>query len=471
MSEAEVVDTPKKSRKKRKPKEHVAQAETTAEVFESVPSDPEITKLVTTLEVLGFKLTAEQVSSWNPEVVNEIRYLANSMVEHRPTDNWDDVVVPDWLLAWDNPTEEEKAEVFRDGQVWRQYNPQANPSTDCPWHPKTRLSESWINGTNTPIEENPPKSETPKKESEQAAVVPVEPLANDEVARLQEEINKLRSRSRRGHQVSDREYNALEVAREIARLSPIVTDAEDSYVDAKNEADEKKKTWQGLLKRLSEISVQMTAILNGEEYQPRLFEDPEDTEDSRPVKAQKSPAKKPEPAPPPPPVDVGGELDLICFTRKNLVSHCGSECPAEGLTDSKIDALKEAIGGSTVAHLEKFQRETFNWPQAIKGFGEKWIDRLQDAHLAIRTAHNIPAEESQEAVSQGPAAGAEVDGGPTAETPTDVEQGSTPDTEVPQTEAAGDDVVDDAATPTEVSQQDAASEGVAGTVFDAAVEG
>lgn len=65
-----------------------------------------------------------------------------------------------------------------------------------------------------------------------------------------------------------------------------------------------------------------------------------------------------------------------------------------GLTAKKIAAVAASVGGDTVGHLEAAMRANEWWHRDIKGLGEEWITRLQDAHLAFRNDYPVPTEES-----------------------------------------------------------------------------
>lgn len=87
--------------------------------------------------------------------------------------------------------------------------------------------------------------------------------------------------------------------------------------------------------------------------------------------------------------DNGATFDLSSLQRGKLqkITDCD---PEWGLSARQVERLKETVNGDTIAHLEKFQRDTFNWEQAIPGFGESTITKLQDAHLAFRIKYDMP---------------------------------------------------------------------------------
>lgn len=72
-----------------------------------------------------------------------------------------------------------------------------------------------------------------------------------------------------------------------------------------------------------------------------------------------------------------------------------SRLTAYGMTKAKIEAVKSAVG-PTIGHLEKAMRENPWWHRDIKGFGEEWIGRLQDAHLRFRGDYPVPSEDETE---------------------------------------------------------------------------
>lgn len=61
-----------------------------------------------------------------------------------------------------------------------------------------------------------------------------------------------------------------------------------------------------------------------------------------------------------------------------------------GMTDKKLEAIREAVGGDTIWHLEEAMRKNEWWHREIKGLGDEWITRLQDAHLEFRKVYPMP---------------------------------------------------------------------------------
>lgn len=87
--------------------------------------------------------------------------------------------------------------------------------------------------------------------------------------------------------------------------------------------------------------------------------------------------------------DEGAKLDLSML-KKGALQELTKCRQGIGLTAKQIEKLKDAVNGSTIAALERFQRETENWDQAIKGFGPEGITQLQDAQLELRTLFPMP---------------------------------------------------------------------------------
>lgn len=182
-----------------------------------------------------------------------------------------------------------------------------------------------------------------------------------------------------------REKAILGIAKRLGELSPVCNGAEAEYLEAKGIADSLKKKWEGLQLQLQKVCTELATVQNGGDFQPDLFTNQSVPEPHRDVHEEGAAFT---------PDDEGGARDLDCLTRTNLVVLCGDECTAEGLTESKIELIRQACEGNTIADLEAMQRNNPNWNRDIKGFGEKWIDRLQDAHLAIRTRFPIPTMDS-----------------------------------------------------------------------------
>lgn len=65
-----------------------------------------------------------------------------------------------------------------------------------------------------------------------------------------------------------------------------------------------------------------------------------------------------------------------------------------GMTKKKIEAVEAAVG-PTIGHLEKAMRENAWWHRDIRGFGEEWIGRLQEAHLRFRGDYPVPSDDAE----------------------------------------------------------------------------
>lgn len=196
-----------------------------------------------------------------------------------------------------------------------------------------------------------------------------------------------------------RQKAELALVSKLGELFPMLTAAEEKYRGSQSIANTHKKAWDSLQEQRDAICTQLAAVAAGGDYQPELF-DEADSKESKGKPAKSGTIPEPHPAVHEEgggksanegPVDEGGKLKLQdCLTRKALVKLCGEDCPAEGLTAGKIDEIVSACEGETIAALEAMQRARPNWNRDIKGFGEKWIDRLQDAHAAIRTKFPMP---------------------------------------------------------------------------------
>lgn len=64
-----------------------------------------------------------------------------------------------------------------------------------------------------------------------------------------------------------------------------------------------------------------------------------------------------------------------------------------GMTRKKIEILAAACGGNTIGHFETWMNSNEWWHRDLKGFGEEWITKLQDAHLAFRRAFPVTTED------------------------------------------------------------------------------
>lgn len=76
-----------------------------------------------------------------------------------------------------------------------------------------------------------------------------------------------------------------------------------------------------------------------------------------------------------------------------------------GITKKKCDIIRTAAGGDTIGHFESFMRSNEWWHRELKGMGEEWITKLQDAHLAFRQRNPMPTEEDAEDLQKARQAG------------------------------------------------------------------
>jgi hypothetical protein len=84
-----------------------------------------------------------------------------------------------------------------------------------------------------------------------------------------------------------------------------------------------------------------------------------------------------------PAIDAGAGHGLMALCKGPLQKATG--CNEDlGLSKVQIEKLQAAVDGSTIGHLEKFQRENRDWNRSIPQFGEAAITKLQDAHSAFR---------------------------------------------------------------------------------------
>lgn len=66
-----------------------------------------------------------------------------------------------------------------------------------------------------------------------------------------------------------------------------------------------------------------------------------------------------------------------------------------GIPVKKIDAIRSACGGNTLGHFEVWMNGNQWWHRDLKGFGEQWITRLQDAHFGVRKDYPVTESEAE----------------------------------------------------------------------------
>ena len=193
-----------------------------------------------------------------------------------------------------------------------------------------------------------------------------------------------------------------------ARQKLAIEDAQSRMESAVENQREYRRVWNQLKSRLKSVK---------QDYEDSVEEAQEAYEQLQAARDGNLPLQRPLPfkdedrpgdqnigGPPPElPEDFGGKKDLNCLKKGTIQKATG--CREDiGLTDKQIDSLKEQVGGDTIAHLEKFQRENQYWNRDLKGFGEERITQLQDAHSAIRTKWPEPTVEDATAAVMNKAA-------------------------------------------------------------------
>jgi ribosome modulation factor len=180
-----------------------------------------------------------------------------------------------------------------------------------------------------------------------------------------------------------------------SRKQLAIEDAQSRMESAVESQREYRKQWNHLKSRLKSVK---------QDYEDAVEEAQEAYEELQNARDGNLPAQRPlpfkddKPSVPdqdiggpaaPLPEDHGGKMDLNCLKKGEVQKQTGCRDDI-GLSNKQIESLKEQIGGSTIAALEKFQREHQDWNRELDGFGEERITQLQDAHLEIRKTFPIP---------------------------------------------------------------------------------
>ena len=361
---------------------------------------PTYAALVARCALYGIKLTADQINGWDEETR---AYLKKTL------DKFDDgalgdaepVQVPEWMLAWDAPTDEEKAVANSEGKGWRAENADGIALKCCPYPVASRLGVAWIEGANN-VPATVPAPESTESVTAAPAPETVPEATQPEAAKPPAKVVEAKPAKEPKQLTCTKRDKALLVL--VKQLGPVTSqcnEAEGEYHAAQQTANGRKKAWEALQKQMQGICTQLGNVANGGDYQAELFDEPtrppEQIKPPHPEVHQEGSSKPAEPEKPveqaAEPVavkDEGGDLELTCLITRNLVKLCGDAWSEYGLTKSKVEVLSSAVGGNTIAALEKFQRENTSWNRDIKGFGEQWVDKLQDAHSAIRKKFPMP---------------------------------------------------------------------------------
>jgi len=350
--------------------------------------------LIEGLALNGFIVTAEVIGAWSADQIAMIRDCLTEWDIYTPGRSR--TPVPEWLTEFDAPGDARILEARTVGAEWRKMNPEADEVAGNPWPESSQLYYGWSDGATFGIREVdadlPDEEYNIVAEPETAAAVvnagaavgfgysitPTDAIIRDTVE-ASKKVNRLTC--------SKRDKAVLSIVRKLGTVTPACNEAQLKYQGAHQIATKLKKEWESLQLQMQGICTQLASVANGGDYQADLFDEPEVIPHSPPhaeIHHEGGGATEWTPA-----VDTGGELDLKCLTRKELAA-IGSD--AEGLSAGKIDILRSACEGDTIAKLEAMQRSNPSWNRDIKGFGDKWIDRLQDAHSAVRTHYPMPVE-------------------------------------------------------------------------------
>lgn len=368
------------------------------------PERPTIQRLVAWAAIYGLKVPMETAEKWDQELrdyVERVLKRFDSLSEAGSDRSL--AQLPEWMSGWDTPSKSELDAAKSEGIGWRKVNPISDAKSENPYPMPLLLAQSWLAGT----AETPGATTTvvaPTNTLETAALLAEAKSIDDSKPKAIEPDAMSVKPKPDVYTCTKRQKAELALVAKLGKLAPSLTEAEESYRGAQSIANGRKKAWDSLVEQRDAICNQLAAVAAGGDYQPDLFDEPDK------VKAKSKPKEDSIPAPhpdvhqegkPAPAVealkDGGGDLKLVeCLTAKGLKKLCGPDCQAEGLTAGKIDDLCSACEGSTLKDLERWQQKFPNWNRDIKGFGEKWVDRLQDAHSALRTKFPVPSAPTSE---------------------------------------------------------------------------
>lgn len=366
--------------------------------------------LVEGLKLNGFVVTEEVVAAWNADQIAMVRECLTEWDIYTPGRARTEI--PEWLTEFDMPGDPAILEAKTVGAEWRKLNMEGDADAANPWPFCSQLFYGWSDGATFGVHE--PDADLPDQEynivveSETAAVVATSEdsvavstgngygftVAAGETITIEEAISRaseaMSAKKSNRLTCSKRDKAVLSIVQKLGKVTPACNEAQLKYQGAHQIATKLKKEWEALQLQMQGICTQLAEVANGADYQPDLFDDAE-IEPHRPPHAEVHQegggvASRPAQVLA---VDTGGNLDLNCLSRKALAA-IGSD--AEGLPPGKIDALRSACEGDTIAKLELMQRTNSSWNRDIKNFGDKWIDRLQDAHSAVRTHYPMPVE-------------------------------------------------------------------------------
>lgn len=330
------------------------------------PESRSFQELSVRLAKFGFVVSVDAIEAWDPKAPEQIG---------RAVDCWDDEfaklmegeMIPGFVrtpippLLRDNGFDLGGEEHIANAkQLGREAQAAGRDSGFCPFPLESVLAKSWGEGFDAAVVD----ATTPANSTELATKAPA------------------KTEAERKAEFAERQQAAIDDAR--AKIEAALDQQRHS-----------RSVWNKLKKQLKSVKQDYEDAV--EEAQD-AHEELQDALDGN-LPAQRSlpfPAEKPSVADQnvggparPLPEDHGAAMDLNCLKKGEIQKHTACRDDV-GLSAKQIEKLKEAVAGDTIAALEKFQRETFNWVDAINGFGEAAITLLQDAHLEIRKKFPMP---------------------------------------------------------------------------------
>jgi len=300
------------------------------------------------LERFGILIPIDEFDGLNQDELNDLKTSMDLVIR----ENWGSQVdgieedrrtkLPEWVMRFEAVSAPLARDAANKGEDAKQ---SGRSRLTCPYPPGTAVAKIWQDAYDEA--KVAPKSE---------AKTPTDDFAQRQRAAIAD------ARSRMEQAVSQqREYRGI--LESLKRKTKSVKQHYEDAVEAAESASE-------------ELEDAIEGRLPAQRVLP--FKDDEtDTEEAAPVAKPKR--------------DEGGFIDLEYLIKGRLQEYIPGTPEDKGLSEKQVEKLKKAVGGDTIADLEKFQQSKGTWwTKEIEGFGPEAITKLQDVHEIMRRKFPIP---------------------------------------------------------------------------------
>lgn len=361
------TETPRRTRKAKSEPETEAEPQIVATDLKA-----EAEMLSNALRTFGFEVPVETIAGWTTKARDQIKLVANAWNQdmananfHRATPMADRQEVPPLLVQFESVSAEQTADAAACGKTAKLEGDTLDHNA---YPPGSALAVVWA--------ESFARTETTSSE-QPADQLPLEPAVSPEDAKKAD--------------AEQQQQLAIEAAQdEMEEALAHQAELETQISDMKAELKELKSAFDNAGQRARRAVRALQRAREGKFERTLPF--PKDDGKKQSLSMQVTPGRIV--VTQSPYRDEGAFVSLDYLIKGQLQEFIPGTPEDRGLSEKQVEKLKEAVGGETIGHLEKFQQSKGSWwTKEIGGFGPENITKLQDAQEVIRRKFPVPSPE------------------------------------------------------------------------------